>query len=87
VLEDLHEAQHERAAVDKEITKRESWIRQDKEKAGETPFRHEAKRYQSQADEHERILADLRAKMEPVEQAVNAFEDRLSAIEDQLLEP
>jgi heme oxygenase len=85
--EALHEAQHKRAGPDEEIMRRESWIRQDREKAGATPFRHEAERYQSQADEHHRILTNLRAKMEPVEQSVNVFEDRLSAIEDQLLEP
>lgn len=33
VLDDLHESQHELAGIDKEITRRESWIRQDTEKA------------------------------------------------------
>ncbi|QDT07715.1 hypothetical protein K227x_61430 [Rubripirellula lacrimiformis] len=87
VLEDLHEAQHERAGKDEEITKRESWIRQDKEKAEVTPFDQERKRYRSQVKEHKRILADLQANAKPTQDAVHVLQERLEVIEDQLLEP
>ncbi|QDV58708.1 hypothetical protein [Rosistilla oblonga] len=87
VLEDLHEAQHERAGIDEEITKRESWIRQDKEKAEVTHVVQEQRRYRSQAKEHERILADLKATREPVTQTVGQLGSQLSMIENQLLVP
>ncbi|MEZ6087817.1 MAG: hypothetical protein R3C05_07310 [Pirellulaceae bacterium] len=45
VIAQLNEAQHERARLDEEITKRRSWISQDQEKAKATPFRQEANRY------------------------------------------
>lgn len=36
------------------------------------PYHHqEASRYTSQVEEHERILADLKAKFEPAENTVN----------------
>ncbi|GAA4446073.1 hypothetical protein [Novipirellula rosea] len=87
VLEYLHEAQQELACLDEEITKRESWIRQDKEKAEVTLFDQERKRYRSQVEEHERILADLNSKRKPLDEAVGEFEKKLSAIESRLLEP
>jgi uncharacterized protein YukE len=87
VTEDLNEAQHERAGLDEEIARRESWVRQDTEKAEVAPFVQEQKRYKAQAEEHQRILTDLKAKLEPVVQSVYALEERLSSIEDQLLEP
>lgn len=87
VIEQLNEAQHELARLDEEITKRNSWASQDREKAKATPFRQEASRYPSQVEEHERILADLRTKFEPAEIAVNALQERLEEIEDRLLEP
>ena len=87
VIEQLNEAQHEVARLDEEITKRKSWISQDREKAKATPFRQEASRYTSQVEEHERILADLQAKFEPAESTVNALQESLLEIEDRLLEP
>lgn len=87
VIEQLNEAQHELARLDEEITKRKSWASQDREKAKATPFRQEASRYTSQVEEHERIQADLEAKFEPAQNAVNALQERLAEIEDRLLEP
>ncbi len=87
VIEQLSEAQHELARLDEEITKRKSWASQDREKAKATPFRQEASRYTLQVEEHERILADLQAKFEPAETAVNAPHERLSVIEDRAMEP
>lgn len=87
VIEQLNEAQHEVARLDEEITKRKSWASQDKEKAKATPFRQEANGYSSQVEEHGRILADLQAKFEPAENAVSAMQERLSEIENRLLEP
>lgn len=87
VIEQLNEAQHDLARLDEEITKRKSWASQDREKAKATPFRQEASRYTSQVEEHERIRADLEAKFEPAENAVNALQERLAEIEDRLLEP
>lgn len=87
VIEQLNEAQHELARLDEEITKRKSWASQDREKAKATPFRQEATRYTSQVEEHERIQADLEAKFEPAQKAVNALQETLSEIEKRLLEP
>jgi len=87
VIEQLNEAQHDLARLDEEITKRKSWVSQDKEKAKATPFRQEASRYTSQVEEHERILADQKVKFEPAENVVKALQERLSSIENQLLEP
>lgn len=87
VIEQLNEAQHELTRLDEEITKRKSWASQDKEKAKATPFRQEASRYTSQVEEHERILADLKAKFEPAENTVNMLQQRLAEVEDRLLEP
>jgi len=69
------------------MEKRESWTRQDREKAEVTPFKNEANRYTEQAETHEAILADLRAKFELADNTVNALQARLSDIEDRLLEP
>ncbi len=87
VVEELSAADHTRASLGEEMDKRESWMRQDQEKAKATPFRQEADRYTSQAEEHEAILANLQAKFEPADDAVNAIQERLSEIEDRLLEP
>lgn len=48
---------------------------------------HERKRYRTQAKEHATILADLQAKLEPADAEVANIEERLSQIEEQLLEP
>lgn len=86
-LEDLHEASHELAALDDRIRERESWLRQDVEKAEVSHFVQEQRRYKSQAEEHERILADLRMKVKPVRKTLQAAEKRLSTIEELLLMP
>lgn len=87
VVEDINAAEHERASLAEEIGKRESWIRQDKEQAEVTLFRQEAHRYETQVEEHERILADLRVKFDPAEIAVTALQERLSEIEHRLVDP
>lgn len=87
VVEALHEAQHHRGHLADEISKRKSWQRQDTEKADATLFDHERKRYRTQAKEHATILADLQAKLEPADAEVVNIEERLSQIEEQLLEP
>ncbi|WP_436714910.1 hypothetical protein U8335_19145 [Roseiconus lacunae] len=87
MTERLAEAQHELAHLDNEIRTRESWIRQDTEKAELTPFEHERKRYRSQVDEHKRILADLNATREPTIQTVSRLDSQLSVIETKLLAP
>ncbi|MDB4664635.1 hypothetical protein OAE63_01415, partial [bacterium] len=75
------------ASLAEEMEKRESWARQDREKAKATPFTNEANRYKEQAETHDAVLADLRDKYEPAENTVNALQSRLSDIEDRLLEP
>lgn len=87
VIEQLNDAQHELARLDEEITKRKCYASLDREKAKATPFCQKASRYTSQVEEHERILADLKAKFEPAQNAVNALQERLAEIEDRLLEP
>ncbi|QDT05331.1 hypothetical protein K227x_37310 [Rubripirellula lacrimiformis] len=87
VVEELSAADHARASLAEEMDKRESWARQDREKGKATPFKNEANRYKEQAEAHEAILADLRAKYEPAEYTVNALQERLSEIEDRLLDP
>lgn len=86
-VEQLNEAQHELSALEDRIRERESWLRQDTEKAEVSHFVQEQRRYRSQVSEHERILADLQAKMEPIKNSVHDLQERLSATEDQLLKP
>lgn len=87
VVDELSAADHTRASLAEEMDKRESWARQDREKGKATPFKNEANHYAEQAATHEAILADLRAKFEPAENAVHTLQERLSDIEDRLLEP
>lgn len=75
VIEQINEAEHEVARLDEEITKRKSWASQDREKAKATPFREEASRYASQVEEHERILADLKARFEHSNNTVKALQE------------
>ncbi|CAD76212.1 hypothetical protein RB9349 [Rhodopirellula baltica SH 1] len=86
VVDELSAADHTRASLAEEMDKREGWMRQDQEKAEATPFKNEANRSTEQAKTHEAILTDLRAKFEPADAAVNALQERLSEIEDRLLE-
>ncbi|MGB7324248.1 MAG: hypothetical protein WBD31_05215 [Rubripirellula sp.] len=75
------------AALDDRIRERESWLRQDVEKAEVSHFVQEQGRYKSQAEEHERILADLRMKVKPERETLQAAEKRLSTIEELLFMP
>ncbi|WP_430452478.1 hypothetical protein [Rhodopirellula europaea] len=76
VVEELSAADHTRASLTEEMNKRESWAWQDRENGKATPFKNEANRYAEQAETHEAILANLRAKYEPAENTVNALQER-----------
>ncbi|TWT71519.1 hypothetical protein [Crateriforma conspicua] len=87
ITEQLNAAEHNRATLSEEIGRRENWKRQDEEKAEATAFDHERKRYTNQAKEHARVLADLHAKLEPADVEVACLQERLSQLEEQMLEP
>lgn len=87
VQEELNAAEHERATIAEEITKRERWIRQDEEKAETTPYDSERRRYQDRVETHREILVNWKAKLEPVDRSVDALQHRMANLETLLLEP
>lgn len=87
VQEELNAVEHERATIADEITNRERWIRQDQDKAEATAHDSERRRYEARAETHREVLADWQAKLEPVDRVVAGLQDRMSSLEEMLLEP
>ena len=70
VQEELNATEHDRANLVEEITKHERWIRNDQEKADLTLHDSERHRYHAQVEADKETLANLRAKLDPVDRTI-----------------
>ena len=83
----LHDAEQQRAIIEREISQLQSWMAGDEHEAKITQFPSERKRYSERVEDYKRRIESFEEKLPALFDRIHGLSQELETLERQFLNP